>query len=223
MFQLITDSHTNRILLKKLLFIIALTFISISVSAHNPNTASVVISPINGVWVAQFTISQEGANYALKLYYADKDLSSISETDYKKLYIDYLRKKIALVVDSKKITLSSGGIKLGNHQTDIKLLLPDFPRNYNVVDLRIPMFEENGQQNTVVKFLDNTKSIRKVMNQSNEFGISFKNSDTGFIENKNSEIKSKKIISVISVVLLIVATGIYFFTKRSKTTAIEDV
>jgi hypothetical protein len=210
------DSHTNSIILKKLLFITALAFIAISVSAHNPNTASVIISPINGVWVAQFTISQEGANYALKIYYADKDLSSISETDYKKLYIDYLRKKISLVVDNKKIALSSGGIKLGNHQTDIKLLLPDFPRNYNVVDLRIPMFEENGQQHTVVKFLDKKKSIRKVMNQSNEFEISFENSDTGFIENKNSEIKSKKVIYVLSAVLLI-ATGVYFFKKRNKT------
>ena len=112
--------------MKKLIFIIALVFISINASAHNPNTASVVISPINGVWVAQFTISQEGANYALNSYYSDKDLNSIEVAKYKELYIDYLRKKISLIVDDTKISLSSSGIKLGNHQTDIKLLLPNF-------------------------------------------------------------------------------------------------
>ena len=87
------DLHTNNIILKKLIFIIALALISISVSSHNPNTASVVISPINGVWVAQFTISQEGANYALNSYYIDLNLNSIKVAEYKELYIDYLRKK----------------------------------------------------------------------------------------------------------------------------------
>ena len=212
------DSHTNSIILKKLLFIIALAFISISVSAHNPNTASVVIRPINGAWVAQFTISQQGANHALNIYYADKDLSSLSSAEYKELYIAYLRKKIVLIVDNKKIVLSSGGIKLGDHQTDIKFLLPDFPINYNVVDLKMPMFEENGEQNTVVKFLDDKKSIRKVMNQSNEFGMRFENSDTEFIKNKNSEIKSMKIPYVL-LALLLIGIGVYFFKKRNKTVA----
>ena len=43
----------------------ALVFVFTSTKAHNPNTTSVVFSPINGIWVAQFTISQEGANKAL--------------------------------------------------------------------------------------------------------------------------------------------------------------
>ena len=166
-------SPTNNIIMKKLLFIIALAFISINASAHNPNTASIVISPINGVWVAQLTISQEGASYVLTSYYADKDLNSIEVAEYKELYIDYLRKKISLIVDNKNIKLSSAGIKLGNHQTDIKFLLPDFPKNYKIVQLNLPIFTENKQQHTVVKIVEKEKSIRKVLNNSS--GCAFRN------------------------------------------------
>jgi hypothetical protein len=169
--------------MKKIVFIIALIFISINVSAHNPNTASVIISPINGAWVARFTISQQGANHALNIYYADKDLSSISSTEYKELYIEYLRKKIVLLIDNKEIALSSGGIKLGDHQTDIKFLLPDFPVNYNTIQLKLPMFDENKQQNTVVKFIENNKSFRKILNHKAGFSVNFKNTETAFVEN----------------------------------------
>ncbi|MBT8246149.1 hypothetical protein [Winogradskyella sp.] len=204
--------------MQKKIFIIALTLISISVSAHNPNTASVVINPINGVWVAQFTISQEGANYALNSYYADKDLNSIEVAEYKELYIDYLRKKISLIVDDTKVSLSSAGIKLGNHQTDIKFLIPDFPKNYNTIKLNLPMFEENEQQNTVVKFLEDNKSIRKVLNQSNKFEMIFKNNTTEFISVNAKKMEFNKIIYGIIAFLLITA-GVYFYRTRNKTVA----
>ena len=175
------DLHINKSILKNILFSIALTFISNNVSAHNPNTASVVISPLNNVWVAQFTISQEGANYALYNYYTGKDLKSLSEKEYKELYIDYIKKKIALVVDDQKIELSSGGIKLGNHQTDIKFLIPDFPKEYHYVNLKLSIFDENREQNTVVKFVEQDKSYRKILNHSNKFKMCFENNITEFI------------------------------------------
>ncbi len=204
--------------MKKLLFIIALALTSISVSAHNPNTASVVISPINGVWIAQFTISQEGANYALNSYYADKDLTSIEAEKYKELYISYLKKKISLIVDDTKISFSSAGIKLGNHQTDIKLLLPDFPENYRKVELSLPMFEENEQQHTVVRFLENEKSIRKVLNQANEFKMNFENINTEFKSVNANKLEFNKIIYGI-IALIIIAIGVYFYRIRNKTVA----
>ena len=46
--------------------IVFLTFANISLKAHNPNTASAVISRINGVWLVELKISQEGADYALE-------------------------------------------------------------------------------------------------------------------------------------------------------------
>lgn len=209
------DLHINSIILKKLISILALIFISINVSAHNPNTASVIISPINGVWVVQFTISQQGANYALNNYYNNKDLNSIEIKEYKELYINYLRNKLSLIVDNKQIKLSSAGIKLGDHQTDIKFLLSDFPLNYSLVKLKLPIFEENKQQNTVVRFLENNKTIRKVMNKSNGFEMSFENSNNEFIMISVDENKDNKVIYFVLITILILGVGLYFFKIRN--------
>ena len=211
-------SPTNNIIMKKLLFIIALAFISINACAHNPNTASIVISPINGVWVAQLTISQEGASYVLTSYYADKDLNSIEVAEYKELYIDYLRKKISLIVDNKNIKLSSAGIKLGNHQTDIKFLLPDFPKNYKIVQLNLPIFTENKQQHTVVKIVEKEKSIRKVLNNSSGFKMRFENNDTEFIAIPDNLSKIKK-ITYAAIAFLLMVIGVYIYRIRNKTAA----
>ncbi|NQX84667.1 MAG: hypothetical protein HRT67_01880 [Flavobacteriaceae bacterium] len=201
--------------MKHILVFVALVSISMDTSAHNPNTASVVFSPTNGVWVAQFTISQEGASYALNKYYTDTDLSSIDADTYKTLYIDYLRKKMRLMVDNQEVKFSSAGIKLGGHQTDIKFLLPDFPKNYKEVYLKLPIFEENEGQHTVVKFVTNTKSIRKVMSRSNSYDMHFENNDTEFIGIGASKSEySKTIFGFILSILIFL--GIYISRKRYK-------
>ncbi|AFM03451.1 hypothetical protein Fleli_1004 [Bernardetia litoralis DSM 6794] len=160
--------------------ILILTFVS--AKAHNPNTASIVVSPINGFWIMQFAFSQESANAALTQFYPTQNLKDISVEEYKKLYIDYVKNKTSLKVDGQKIELSSGEIKLGNHQTDMKFLLPTFPKDYKEVQIKLSVFEENEEQNTALKFVENDKSIRKVINHQNEFSFSFQNKDNKFIE-----------------------------------------
>ena len=114
-----------RLLINKLLVLWALMLATVSVKAHNPNTTSVVISPVNGVYSVHYVISQEGANYALAEYYTGQDLQSISSDEYKEKYIDYLKKHFQLKIDGKLIPIGSGGIKLGNHQTDIRFFAPE--------------------------------------------------------------------------------------------------
>ena len=63
--------------MNKLLVFIALFFTFINTKAHNPNTSSVTLNPINDIWLVHFSISQEGANYALEKYYQDKNLQKV--------------------------------------------------------------------------------------------------------------------------------------------------
>lgn len=158
-----------------------------SAKAHNPNTSSVVVSPINGVWVIQYTISQEGANIALNEFYKDVDLQNITQTEYKKLYIKYIKEHTSLVVNNTKISLASGGIKLGSHQTDMKFLLPNFPKDFSDIQLKLNIFKENKGQHTVVKFTENDKSFRKVLNHDNNFSVAFKNTKTAFVGDNDKE------------------------------------
>lgn len=155
--------------------------ISVSVKAHNPKTTSVVISPENGVYTVHYVISQEGANYALAEFYSGQDLQSLSAGEYKELYIDYLKEHFQLIIDGEIVPLGSGGIKLGNHQTDVRFLLPSYPTDYKTVQLRLDVFKQNENQNTVVHFLEGDKSFRKVLNAKNGFSFQFENTAKGFL------------------------------------------
>lgn len=154
---------------------------TVSVTAHNPNTTSVVISPVNGVYSVHYVISQEGANYALAKYYAGQDLQSISSDEYKEKYLDYLKKHFQLKIDGELIPIGSGGIKFGNHQTDVRFLLPNYPTDYKTVEMTLDVFKQNENQNTVVRFLEGKNSFRKVLNAKNGFSFQFENTADGFI------------------------------------------
>lgn len=190
----------------------ALVFVFTSTKAHNPNTTSVVFSPINGIWMAQFTISQEGANNALAQFYSDKNFKNISEAAYKKMYVEYIKKKFTLLVDGNIVLFDSGGIKLGSHQTNIKFLLPDFPKEFKTVELNFPLFEENKEQNTVVKFELEKKTIRKILNHHNEFNLLFENNEKEFVEKDSSNTVLK--YSLFGLFILSITGIILYFVKR---------
>jgi hypothetical protein len=200
--------------MNKLLVFIALFFTFINTKAHNPNTSSVTLNPINDIWLVHFSISQEGANYALEKYYQDKNLQKVKLETYKKWYIEYIKKHFLLVVNDKNIPLHSGGIKLGSHQTDMKFLLPDFPKNYEKVELTLNIFETNKGQNTVVKFIDQKKTFRKVLNHKNRFYMSFSNTEEGFFSEKGN--KSNYLAFVLLGIGFLILIGAWFFWKKYK-------
>lgn len=206
--------------MNKLLLIIALVLVFSSAKAHNPNTTSVVISPQKGIWTAHFVISQEGANYALARYHPDTDFSSLSMDDYKKYYIDYIKAHTKLSVDGNEIALGSGGIKLGNHQTDIQLLIPSFPKAFTSVDLNLSIFEENEQQHTVVRFKDGDKEFRKVLSKKNEFSLKFKHAEGAFEERINSDKDSG--LFYLAGFVFVLMTGVLIGSKTYQAEKLSD-
>lgn len=176
-----------RLLINRLLVLCMLMLATISVHAHNPHTTSVVISPVNGVYSMHYVISQEGANYALAENYSGQDLKSLSSDEYKEKYIDYIKEHVQLNIDGKLIPLGSGGIKLGNHQTDVRFLLPDYPADYKTVEMTLDLFRQNENQNTVVRFIEGDKSFRKVLNAKNGFIVQFENTKEGFVGIQDKE------------------------------------
>ena len=150
-------------------------------SAHNPNTTAVTFRPENGIWTAHFVISQQGANYALATYYATRDLGEVSIEEYKKLYLDYVKAHCQLIVDGTPVHFGSAGIRLGSHQTDIRLLIEDFPATFHQVELTLNAFEENENQHTVARFQNQAKDFRKVLSRKNGFSTRFENREEAFV------------------------------------------
>lgn len=144
-----------------------MTFIQLK--AHDINTASVTLSPLNGVWTVHFSFAQAGVDYSLSKYLGNNSLDTLNAAIYKEYLADYIKSHFNLVIDNKSIPIGSGGIKLGNHQTDIRFFLPSFPKQYNRIFLSIPLFEENPNQHTIVKIKDGLLEGRKILKHTNNF------------------------------------------------------
>ncbi len=190
-------------MLKKYILLMTLAMITFMANAHNPNSTFVVFSPNNGIWTAHFMIAQEGANISLAEFYKGQNLSELPLDQYKKKYIDYIKSKFRLEIDGKNIPLSSGGIKLGNHQTDIRFLLNEFPQNYEKVYLKMPLFEENEYQNTIVRFLEGSKKFRKVLKPGNNFEMDFVHQNNQYLGAHEEEVNLKYPIFIGGFILLL--------------------
>ena len=172
----------NTYILKKQLLILVLVLFYFNVSANNPNSQSVVITPNNGIWTVQLTISKEEANSALKQYYKDEDLKTLSEQVYEQYLNDYLKSKFDLLVDNKKVKLASDDITIENKDIEAHFILPNFPKNYHSITLYLPVFEENPSTTLNTQIIDSNKSISKVLNHSNHFKMVILNHDLEFTE-----------------------------------------
>jgi hypothetical protein len=203
---------------KLLMAIVFLTFANTSLKAHNPNTASAVISRINGVWLVELKISQEGADYALEKHTGAKSIHTLEPNEFKQLYLDYVIQRIKINVDDLSIKLGQGAIRLGSHQTDMKFELLNFPAVYSQVDACLPLFSENSKQNTAFQLKDENLVFKQVLNAKNEYCVSFEKMDGSFERIEKSDMSRIlymiEIIgfSVISVLLIIV-----LYRKKFKT------
>lgn len=157
----------------------------IQLKAHDINTASVKLSPLNGVWTVHFSFAQAGVDYSLSKYLGNNSLDTLNAAIYKEYLADYIKSHFNLVIDNKSIPIGSGGIKLGNHQTDIRFFLPSFPKQYNRIFLSIPLFEENPNQHNLIKIKDGLLEGRKILKHSNQFEWEFFYDEEGFRANSS--------------------------------------
>ncbi|PHI18499.1 hypothetical protein CEQ90_17620 [Lewinellaceae bacterium SD302] len=61
------------------------------------------------------------------------------------------------------------GIKLGNHQTDLKFVLPPTPVNIETIRADIPAFTENENHQTIFSYLVAGKNEHVILHRSNDF------------------------------------------------------
>lgn len=103
-----------------LLLVLFILFQSL-VFAHNPqqSTLKLILSEENNF--LNISLSQYGIEEALKKKYPNLELTTIEPNVFKELLIRYLKENIKISVDEEPLKIGSGVIKLGSHQTELKL------------------------------------------------------------------------------------------------------
>lgn len=164
--------------MRKFLLIVAIALVYSSAVAHNPLTAKFELNATlpEGA-ILNIYLSQTGLHQALIKYYKQTDFSTISTSEYKKLTVQYLKEHFALVADNEVLKIGEGGIKLGNHQTDLKFLIENYPSKVSNLEVYINAFKENENHHSVFWWKRKDAKTKIILSANNDFQGTLKSSD----------------------------------------------
>ena len=147
------------------------------IHAHNPLSASFFLEGKENFGLLNISISQTGLHEVVKKKFSEKEIEALSAEAYKKFVVQYIKENFSLIIDDTHITLLDGGIKLGNHQTDIKFITSQLPLEFETINVKIDAFRENDDHQTIFSVSLNGYKDKVILGENNEYNGSFNTSD----------------------------------------------
>ncbi|MEM1319605.1 MAG: hypothetical protein AAGG75_05075 [Bacteroidota bacterium] len=150
--------------------IIAVALAGSSAMAHNPLTAKFELKALpQGGAILNIYLSQVGLHQALTTHFQDTDFTTISSTAYKQLAVQYIKEKTHLRADGRPLLIGEGGIKLGHHQTDLKLAIEQYPNVVKQLEIKVDCFSENGNHHSVFWWKTPGRQAKVVLSKRNHY------------------------------------------------------
>jgi hypothetical protein len=138
--------------MNKLIIGLVLTISPLFLLGHNPLSAKYQVVAGEGATLLSISLSQTGLDLALSKAYSQEMLDTLEQKEYKELVIDYVKNNFDFSVNNESVILKKGGIKLGSHQTDLKFVLPPFPKEIEEFSIDIPAFKDNKYHQTIFSY-----------------------------------------------------------------------
>lgn len=137
--------------------------------AHNPLSAAYYLEINQEFGILNVSLSQAGFQEALAKHYSNLDLVALSADEYKLLAVKYIKENFNLEINGNRITLLNGGLKLGNHETDLKFITSELPKTVETLNLNIYAFSENEHHQTVFSVLLNGETSKVILSEKNKY------------------------------------------------------
>lgn len=155
--------------MNKLLLSCILVLAPVFLFAHNPLSAKYYLEHGPKGTFINIYLSQDGVNQAMIQKYGEAVLQQQNPLEFKQLIVDYIKDNFELAVNGQAIALLEGGIKLGNHQTDLKFILTPFDTNVQELQINIPAFRENAQHQTIFSYNINNHINKVILSEANNY------------------------------------------------------
>lgn len=177
--------------------------------AHNPLSAKYHLNAGQKASILTIQLSQDGVNQVLIEKYGKEKINTIEQKEFKELIVDYIKSNFNLSINQEAVELKKGGIKLGNHQTDLKFVLPPLFEEVDNFSISIPAFKENRNHQTIFsyKFLD--KKGKVILGKNNDY-----KSTINLNEQATQSASSNWLLITLS--SLVIIGGIFFGVKNRK-------
>lgn len=156
-------------LMRNLILGLILVISPLFLTAHNPLSSTYYLEVNEDVNILNIYLSQAGLNKAIIKKYSKEKVDEMSIEGYKQVLVDYLKDNFQLVVNGERIELLEGGIKLGNHQTDLKFVVSSFPLEIQKVFIEIPAFQENDHHQTIFSYNLYGEVDKVILREENDY------------------------------------------------------
>jgi len=174
-----------------------------SAFAHNPLSAMYYLEVEDNLGILNISLSQVGLHEALIKHYPATELDELSDLEYKQLAVEYIKKNFDLKVNGNEVTLSNGGLKLGNHQTDLKFVISNLPKQFNSLDVQINAFKENENHQTVFSLALKGNTDKVILSKKNQYSSSVLFEENKMVaDERNSNINYLWFIALVPVLLV---------------------
>lgn len=159
----------NRLLIQAILTGLLFVGGTSTVAAHNPLSARYHFEAGSLASELTISLSQDGVNQALLQTHDRKELEALPRNAFEELIVAYLKSNFNLSVNGLPVTLGQGGVKLGDHQTDLRFVLPAFTAAVDNIDVHIPAFRENDHHQTIFSYAVDGKAGHVILREDNDF------------------------------------------------------
>jgi len=136
---------------------------------HNPLSARYHFEAGENASLLTINLSQDGVNNFLSKKFDREELSNFSGKELEIIIVEYIKDNFSMSAEGKKIELDKGGIKLGNHQTDLKFVLPPFSNSVDDFDIDISAFKENSNHQTIFSYKIFEKNDHVILSNLNDY------------------------------------------------------
>ncbi len=137
--------------------------------AHNPLSARFELVVGEAISVLTINFSQDGLHSGLQKQCPNIALEKIDRQYYKELLTAYVKQHIQLSTPQGPIRIGEGGIRLGNHQTDLRFAIADVPTDMQQLQVSITCGIENEHHQNLFWLVVNGQKHKLILDERNGY------------------------------------------------------
>lgn len=154
----------------------------ISLNAHNAKISTFTLRDTGAGWMVEMAFAQASIDVAMQNIFDEYQLKNFTSEEYRNEVIDYVKEHFHLKANGINIELDDGGIMLGNHQANLKFVLPQIPINPDKMKVYIPMFGNMFNHTNIFRIYRGGAKVDKVfLSSDNDFRANVEFTKEGMI------------------------------------------
>ncbi len=192
--------------------------------AHNSKIATYTLRHVpEAGWYIEMNFAAAGVQQAMISEYGEAEVMAMTKEEFRDAFVEYARANFQLVADDGvKISLESGGVKLGSHQTDMKFVLPAMPDSPEYLEVQLTMFASSSHHTNLFRVYKDDILTKFILTEENGYKTTIAFTERGIMEAAPNTSKRAMIIGIGTLVILLSLMAFQFVRTTKLSSASQS-